>query len=127
MTRFNQTPSKGGKGIGKQFVMREKPVIQCIRRATLRRLATLPGSTRRVSKTMYEVSWQMIEEFMGRVLNHAILYANSGGRKTLYMSDIEHGLRLEVCCVDTTNLLCCVVVMRTDSRGTDAQGVTMYA
>ena len=98
----NQTPCKGGKGNGnsKQFVVREEPIIQVITKRALRALVKRASSGRqdiRVSRTVYEVSGQMIEEFMERVLTHAILYANSAGRTNLCKSDIEHGLRAEVC------------------------------
>ena len=44
----------------------------------------------------------MIEEFMDRVITHAILHANNANhRTTLCKSDIEHGLRLEVSPADS--------------------------
>ena len=95
MTRTQApTASKGGKGIGKKFIARPKPV-DGITDPTLRRLARRQG-VKRISKSVYKVTRLMIEEFLERVMDRAILYAHSNRRKTLYMSDVEHGLRLAV-------------------------------
>lgn len=95
MTKLVAVPPKGGKGIGKQFVAYEKPK-RAFKQKTLRRLLTLEHPDLRLAKSVYPAAERLMEEFMERVVTHAILYANSAGRVTLYVSDIKRGLRMEV-------------------------------
>ena len=88
---------KGGKGIGKVPIKRNKgsrsrPNIEGITKPAIRRLARR-GGVRRISFNIYKEIREVLQDFLRSVVRDSITYTEHARRKTVTAMDVVYALK----------------------------------